>query len=86
MSIRVGEIVKSVTGHDKGEIFVVVRMDKEYVYICNGKRRKADNPKKKKIKHIIGLGLTVEWIEDFPERVNNTSIRKAIKDLITVNG
>lgn len=48
-----GQIVKSKSGHDKGDVFFVVEViDDDYVLIADGDRRKSENPKKKKVKHL----------------------------------
>jgi ribosomal protein L14E/L6E/L27E len=50
---NVGDIVLALAGRDSERIFVVVGiLDENYVLIANGKSRKADFPKKKKIRHI----------------------------------
>lgn len=48
-----GQIVKSKSGHDKGNVFFVVEViDEDYVLIADGDRRKSESPKKKKVKHL----------------------------------
>ena len=48
-----GQIVKSKSGRDKGDVFFVVEViDDDYVLIADGDRRKSENPKKKKVKHL----------------------------------
>lgn len=79
---RIGELVQSVAGHDKGDYFLVTRKEGDFVYLCDGKRRKATECKKKKQKHIIALGRYCPWVETEPERVNNTSVRAAIRQLL----
>ena len=52
-SLVPGQIVKSKAGHDKGDVFVVIKvLDCDYVLVADGNRRKTDNPKKKKVKHL----------------------------------
>jgi len=48
----VGMMAVSKAGHDKLEVYVVVREDSKYVYLCDGKLKKLSNPKKKSRKHI----------------------------------
>ena len=49
----VGQFVLSIAGRDKGRMYVVIRvLDDNYVLVTDGKTRKIDKPKKKKIKHI----------------------------------
>lgn len=48
-----GQIVKSKSGHDKGDVFFVVEViDNDHVLIADGDRRRSENPKKKKVKHL----------------------------------
>ena len=54
MEYRVGQLVRSKAGRDKGIDFVVVKSHNGYVYVADGRMRKLENPKKKKIKHIQG--------------------------------
>ena len=52
INYQTGQIVKSRAGHDKDELFVILAVEDEYVYLTDGKNRKVDKPKKKKCKHI----------------------------------
>lgn len=48
-----GQIVRSKSGHDKGNVFFVVEvLDDDYVLIADGDRRRSESPKKKKVKHL----------------------------------
>ncbi len=49
-----GWIVRSVAGHDKGELFCVVGVDQErgMLLLADGKRRRAARPKAKKLGHV----------------------------------
>ncbi len=47
-----GMFAISRAGHDKGQMYVIIKEDAEFVYLADGKNRKSDNPKKKKRKHI----------------------------------
>ena len=52
MSIRVGQIVFSKRGRDKGLPFVVVDTTADYVCLSDGLLRPLNKPKKKKIMHV----------------------------------
>ena len=82
-TIRIGELVQSLSGHDAGEFFLVVRMDAGFVWLCDGKTRKATHCKRKNRKHIAGTGLICSWVESTPEKINNTSVKKAMKELLS---
>jgi ribosomal protein L14E/L6E/L27E len=45
-------IVESIKGHDKGRLYVVIKLEYEFAYLCDGDYRTFDNPKKKRVKHL----------------------------------
>ena len=79
MDDLIGRLFVSLAGRDKDCICTVVGMsdDEGYVMIADGKLRKVENPKKKKLKHL-------KPIEAEPldvEKLTNRFIREAISDL-----
>ena len=78
-------LVKSVAGRDKGRIFVVMsHIDETYVFISDGKMRRVEKPKKKKIKHLRLLGQHSEFLENKMTedgRLTNSDIRREIARL-----
>ncbi|MBQ4065784.1 MAG: KOW domain-containing RNA-binding protein [Clostridia bacterium] len=52
MSAFVGRIVVSLCGHDNGRLYLVVGEENEYLFLADGKIRRLQKPKRKKIKHI----------------------------------
>ena len=50
--IEVGQFVFSKKGRDKALVFVVVKVEENYVFLVDGLKRKFENPKKKKMLHI----------------------------------
>ena len=48
----VGKMAVSKAGHDKKEVYVIVKEDQTHVYLCDGRLKTIDNPKKKSKKHI----------------------------------
>lgn len=79
--------VQSIAGRDKGKIFVVLSVqDENYVLISDGRMRKTDHPKRKKMKHLKALGRNSEFIAQKlldDQKVTNSEIRTAIAELIT---
>lgn len=47
-----GLLARSKQGHDKGELFLVIREEDPYVFLADGKSRTLEKPKKKKKKHV----------------------------------
>lgn len=52
-SYQLGQIVRSISGRDKGRFMVIVGFyEEEYVLLADGVLRKSEKPKLKKSKHI----------------------------------
>lgn len=74
MDYKIGSVVRSNAGHDSGNVFVVVKIDEKYVYICDGKERPVERPKRKNPKH---LTCTKSIIDE--ERLQtNRKLKKAL--------
>ena len=48
----IGNIAVSMAGHDKGQVYVIVKEDAEYVYLCDGSLKVLEKPKRKSLKHV----------------------------------
>lgn len=48
----VGQLVCSKAGRDKCYFMVVVKEEDNFVYVCDGKERPLERPKRKNIKHL----------------------------------
>ncbi len=72
---RTGVLAKSLAGHDKGELFVIIQEDREYVFLVDGKSRTVKEPKRKNKKHIqvIYNGL------NHKEKLTDEEIRRWIR-------
>ena len=46
------ELATSKAGHDKDRLYMIVGEEGECVYLCDGRLRGVEHPKKKKKKHI----------------------------------
>ena len=73
-----GMLAKAKAGHDCGNIYVIIRLSGEYVYLADGCLRTLDRPKKKNKKHIqvIHRKCNVQNITDI-------QIKRVIKDYLT---
>ena len=60
MELKKGLIVKSLKGHDKGDLLMIADFDEKRVLLSDGKQRKLMKPKSKKLKHIEITGLEVD--------------------------
>lgn len=60
MEARIGTVVRSVAGRDKGRFLMVVSLDGDFAYVADGKERKLSKPKKKRLKHISATKTIIE--------------------------
>ena len=75
MDITVGTLVYSKAGHDKQNMFLVLKLENGYAYIADGDMRKAEKPKKKKLIH---LQKTNYVYENISENIEDFEIRRII--------
>lgn len=58
MDISKSDIVVSLAGRDKDKLFYVIDFEDNYVWLADGKGRKLENPKRKKLKHVRRVSRT----------------------------
>jgi len=75
MSVSQGSVVRAKAGRDKDQFFVVLDVSQGYALIADGKRRKVENPKRKKLIHLAPTNITLTETMD-----TNRKIRKALCD------
>lgn len=74
MEIKVGTVVISKAGRDKGRFMVVTEVLSDKVVVIDGKERPIERPKLKNIKHIA---YTKHKISEY-DMAANSRIRKAL--------
>ena len=52
MDISKSDIVISLNGRDKDKLFYVMQVEDNFCLLADGKGRKLENPKRKKLKHV----------------------------------
>ena len=70
----IGQIVCSKSGRDKGYFMVVVHKEDGIYFVCDGKERPLERPKKKNAKH-LAFTETVLCESDY---MTNRQLRKAL--------
>ena len=88
MILEKGQLVRSIAGHDIGEFFLVYQIiDDNFVLIVNGKTRKLEKPKLKKIKHLSKMNKKSDVIDSLDKndlQSQNKKIRNVIFELLEV--
>lgn len=59
-----GTIVRSLSGHDAGDLFYVADMEGDFLFLADGKRRKLSRLKRKRRKHVEPTGYSITVIGD----------------------
>ena len=81
MEIAKGDIIQSKNGRDKGRALFVIDVEETYLVLVDGKRRRIEQPKRKKVKHCMFLtresGRVAEKLQA-GERVANIDVRRAL--------
>ncbi len=84
MEIKKGDIVRSEYGRDKQRYFYVVEAEGEFLRIADGMVRKIDDPKKKKLKHVVFVARPDTRVREklvSDERLYDAEIRKSLRQL-----
>ena len=81
-----GAIVRSTAGHDRHEIFLVLRIDNGFAWLADGGcSRRHERPKKKRVSHVRAIGSLpdvqeldqIDSLGDAGQR--NAAVRKLLK-------
>ncbi|MCK8061535.1 MULTISPECIES: KOW domain-containing RNA-binding protein [unclassified Fusibacter] len=82
-ALKIGQVVTSKAGRDKGRAFVIIEIvDHEYVKVTDGDLRRIERPKLKKVKHlnVSHMILTeIEMILMEGKRLSNEMLRKSLE-------
>lgn len=76
-TIKIGSIVQSKAGRDRGRFLTVVALEGEYAFLADGKVRKLSHPKKKKLKHLQGAGQSI----DLAQITSDKKLRRVLTEL-----
>lgn len=55
-------LVKSLAGHDKGELYIIISVQEEYVSLSEGRKHPISKPKRKNIKHLQLINICDEGL------------------------
>lgn len=67
-----GMFAISRAGHDKGQMYLIIKEEGDFVYLADGKSRTIENPKKKRKKHLQPVKTDLD--EVLLEKLRNQNI------------
>ena len=77
-----GKLAISKSGHDKGQLYVIVGEDERNLYLADGVLKTIDRPKKKNKKHvqpILRIPAEVEAILSSEKELKDLEMKRALK-------
>lgn len=84
-NLVVGQYVKSKAGRDKDRIFIILAIiDENYLQVADGDLRKAEKPKRKKIKHLAVMHVVSDAIHQLADEgkcITNRMLQQEIEKL-----
>ena len=81
MDISKSDIIISLAGRDKDQLFFVLDTDETYVYIADGRGRRLEQPKRKKQKHVHKVSQTDSRVAEKirnGDKVLNSELRREL--------
>lgn len=89
MEVKPGTAVISTAGRDSGKLFVVLKTDEGYAELADGKLRKVQKPKRKKLRHMEPAGYFESALSEKINaggKVTNNEIRRALAAMEQADG
>ena len=74
--MKIGQIVFSKAGRDKGKVLSVISSDNSGVYVVDGKERPLERPKLKNPKHLVLTGYCLSEEENRSNKALKASIKR----------
>lgn len=81
MDIVKSNIVRSIAGRDEGDLFFVLATQEDFLLLADGKRRRIESPKRKRVKHVAFVAQSDSVVAEkirSNEKITNSELRKAI--------
>lgn len=84
MDLKIGQLVKSLSGRDKEKLYMVIGFSENRVLLADGRTRTVNKPKPKNKKHLQPYRLVMEEInERFRQgNLDDTAIRNGLKTML----
>lgn len=82
--ISLGQVVESIAGRDRHEVYLVVAYQEPYLLVANGRQRSVKAPKRKNKRHVKAYKWIFEPVRNAltaSESVSDAQIRAGLKNL-----
>lgn len=87
VNLEFGQIVFSKAGHDAGMAYVVLKTEKDRVFVADGKYKLIEEPKRKNIRHLQPTNYIEDSLKGKKEQglLRNEDIKRYIKLYLNSN-
>jgi len=82
IKLEPGMLAKSLAGHDRKKIYIIIKIEAEYVWVADGRCHLVESPKKKNRKHIqpiCRIPTIISQILENGQTLHNEHIIQAIQ-------
>lgn len=79
----IGMMARSLAGHDRGKMYMILSQDEQYVYLSDGVYRTVDKLKKKQKKHIqidYRISQEIQKLLDEGRPIRNSDVIRARRE------
>lgn len=85
---RIGQIVISRMGHDRGRVYLIAAvLGRDFVLVTDGKLRPLDKLKTKRVKHVKYAGESEEIAKAIKDgKITDAAVRKTLKAFACADG
>lgn len=74
MQLQVGMIVRAVAGKEQDQFYSIIRLEDNFVYLADGRRRTLEQPKRKNRKHVRATGTVWDL-----NGMTNSALRRRLR-------
>ena len=81
MEVSKADMIVSLAGRDKGQLFFVIDTDDQFLYLADGKGRRLESPQRKKRRHVRKLPLYASRVAEKirnGDKVLNSELRREL--------
>jgi large subunit ribosomal protein L14e len=84
MDLKLGQLVKSLSGRDKEKLYLVIGFTANRILLADGRNRTVKNPKQKNRKHLQPYRVVMDEINKRFQHgdLNDTVIRNSLKMML----
>ena len=79
-----GRVVLSIAGRDAGRLFLILSVEGDFALIADGKVRRLDMPKRKRLKHLKPAGPVLDITVLKTDRQIRRKLASCVADLMTL--